>query len=59
MTEHTIEQLLAEIRDSEAREADYRNRAEVAEAKLAAWIAIAELWVVVAELIHRWGRSHD
>lgn len=34
MTEHTVEELLAEIRDSEAREADYRNRAEVAEAKI-------------------------
>lgn len=35
MTEHTIEQLLAEIADSAAREADFRNRAEVAEAKVA------------------------
>lgn len=36
MTEYAVESLLAEILDSEAREADYRNRAEVAEAKLAA-----------------------
>lgn len=31
----TVEELLAEIADTEAREADCRNRAEVAEAKLA------------------------
>lgn len=32
--DHTVEELLAEIADSAAREADLRNRAEVAEAKL-------------------------
>lgn len=32
-----ISDLKAEIRDSEAREADYRNRAEVAEAELASF----------------------
>lgn len=32
--DHTVEELLAEIADSAAREADFRNRAEVAEAKL-------------------------
>ena len=38
ISEFTVERLLAEIKDSEAREADFRNRAETAEAKLAeAW----------------------
>lgn len=33
--DHTVEELLAEIADSAARESDLKNRAEVAEAKLA------------------------
>ena len=36
--------LLAEIADSAAREADCRNRAEVAEGKIAAGLALADKW---------------
>ena len=33
-SEFTVQQLLAEIADSDAREADFRNRAETAETKV-------------------------
>lgn len=47
--DHTVEELMAEIADSAAREADLRNRVEVAEARL----------VKIEELAHNWARTSE